>query len=84
MHTAKKKRENYKKGKFRYNDQFVETAAQTPQHQKFKFSKSDASKKRNKAQAPSSLDHRSQVFTLKKVLALKTMPSTRSLADTGS
>jgi hypothetical protein len=36
----------------------------------------------NSAQSPSSLDQRSWVFTLKIVLALKTMPSTRTLPDT--
>jgi hypothetical protein len=36
----------------------------------------------NSAEMPSSPGHRSQVFTLKKVSALKTTPSTRPLPDT--
>jgi hypothetical protein len=48
MHIANKRKKNYKNKKSRYNDQFLVTAVLTPpkQHQKFSFSKSDASRKK--------------------------------------
>jgi hypothetical protein len=47
MHTAQNIKKNYKKEKSRYSNLFLETTALTlpRQHQKFNFSKSDASKK---------------------------------------
>jgi hypothetical protein len=45
MHTAKKRKKNYRKEKSRYSDEFFVTADQTPPTQKSINSKSDASKK---------------------------------------
>jgi hypothetical protein len=61
MHTTKKRRSITKKEKSCYNDQFLVAPALTPsrQYQKSSFSKSDASKEGNSAQAPLSPDHRS-------------------------
>jgi hypothetical protein len=52
------------------------------QHLKSKFSKSDAFKKEAVQKFRRHSDHRSLVFTLKKVSALETMPSTRLFPHT--
>jgi hypothetical protein len=82
MHTAKK--ELYKKEKPCYSDQILVAATLTPpnQHGKSNPFKSDASKKKTVHKHRRRRIKRSYVFTLEKVLARKTIPSTRSLPDT--
>jgi hypothetical protein len=85
MHTALKQNKEEKKEKkmSRYNDLFLVAAVQHPprQHPNSKFSKSGTFKKEivHKRHRRPIIDH---MFTLEKVCALKTMPSTRSLLGT--
>jgi hypothetical protein len=83
MHTSNTKKTISKKEYPCYSDLFLQTTVLTPakQHQKSSFSKNYVFKKGtvHKRRRRLIIDLR---FTLKKVLALKIMPSTKSLTGT--
>jgi hypothetical protein len=84
MHPAKKRKKETKKRKdpLWYSSPSSNNTSTTKTTPELQALQERRLQKGNSAQAPSSPDQRSWVFTLKIVPALKTMPSTRTLPGT--